>query len=125
MYLNVPHIVICGHTDCGGIKALEKNLCKVQEPFLSQWIGALKPVWVQVKESGVAKNMQHFEMIKANVVHQLKNLYTYKCVQMAINACRLSVHGWIYDLHTGDLISYDEKSGNWDQLLISGFYRIF
>ena len=53
LHLRVPHIVICGHTDCGGIKALEQKLNITQEPHLARWIELARPAQSHVKTLGV------------------------------------------------------------------------
>ena len=58
----------------------------------------------------------HLETVKANVLIQRKNLNTYKCVHEAVVAGDLTTHGWLYDLHTGNLLAYDDESGQWGVL---------
>ncbi len=38
LHLHVPHIIICGHTDCGGIRKLDAHLDMNKEPTLSRWL---------------------------------------------------------------------------------------
>jgi len=50
------------------------------------------------------------------VLQQLDNLRTYDCVREVVEAGQLTLHPWLYDLHTGDLLAYDDKSGEWGVL---------
>ena len=52
------------------------------------------------------------------MVLQLENLRTYDCVREAITAGQLTLHGWVYDLHSGDLLAYDDESGEWGALAL-------
>ena len=118
LHLKVSHIVVCGHTECGGIKALEGHIDMAQEPQIARWVELARPAWVQVEASGVAEEERYLETIKANVLLQRKNLLTYICVGEAVETDKLAIHGWLYDLHTGDLLAYDEGSGEWVALVL-------
>lgn len=116
LHLQLPDIVICGHTDCGGIKALYGHLDAKREPHICRWLELIWPLREQVKKSGVSEKMIVTETVKANLLMQRDNLLTYNCVQEAIKEGRLKVHCWLYDLHTGDLLAYDEESKQWNKL---------
>jgi len=116
LHLRVAHIVICGHTDCGGIKALEQQIDVIQEPHLARWVELARPALSQVKASGVPQESRYLETIKANVLIQRNNLTTYRCVREVLSAGTLTTHGWLYDLHTGDLLAYDDRKKEWNVL---------
>ncbi|MCP4537611.1 MAG: hypothetical protein GY832_10725 [Chloroflexi bacterium] len=120
LHLKVPHIVICGHTECGGIKALEGYVNMAREPHLARWVELARPARAQVEASGIAEEERYLETIKANVLLQCKNLLTYSCVREAVQADKLAVHGWLYDLHTGDLLAHNEVTGEWETLALPG-----
>ena len=71
-----------------------------------------RPALIQPEEA------RYLETIKANVLLQLENLRTYDCVREAISAGQLTLHGWLYDLHSGDLLAYDDESGQWSALAL-------
>lgn len=116
--LHVPHVVICGHTQCGGIKALEGHIDMAREPHIARWVELARPARTQVEASGIPEEARYLETIKANVLLQLENLCTYDCVRQAIQAAQLTLHGWLYDLHSGDLLAYDDKSGEWSAVAL-------
>ena len=118
LHLHVPHVVICGHTQCGGIKALEGHIDLAREPHIARWVELARPARTQVEASGIPEEARYLETIKANVLLQLENLRTYDCVREAIRADQLTLHGWLYDLHTGDLLAYDDESGQWCALAL-------
>jgi carbonic anhydrase len=111
-------VVICGHTQCGGIKALEGHIDLAREPHIARWVELARPARTQVEASGIPGEARYLETIKANVLLQLENLRTYDCVREAITAGQLTLHGWLYDLHTGDLLAYDDESGQWGALAL-------
>jgi carbonic anhydrase len=49
---------------------------------------------------------------------QRENLRTYDCVREAVGANRLALHAWLYDLHSGDLLAYDDEAGEWGLLVL-------
>ena len=118
LHLHVPHVVICGHTQCGGIKALEGRSDLAREPHIARWVELARPARTQVEASGIPEEARYLETIKANVLLQLENLRTYDCVREAITVGQLTLHGWLYDLHSGDLLAYDDESGQWGALAL-------
>jgi carbonic anhydrase len=116
LHLHVAHVVICGHTQCGGIKALESPIDMARESYIARWVELARPARTQVEASGMPEEARYLETIKANVLQQLENLRTYDCVRGAMDAGQLTFHAWLYDLQTGDLLTYDDTSGEWGAL---------
>jgi carbonic anhydrase len=116
LHLRTPHVVICGHTQCGGIKALEAPLDLAREPHIARWVELARPAYTQVEASGMPEEARYLETIKANVLLQRENLRTYDCVREAVGAGQLTLHAWLYDLYSGDLLAYDDESGQWRAL---------
>jgi carbonic anhydrase len=114
--LGVPHIVVCGHTECGGIKSLREGVDASREPHIAGWLEHARQAQERVEAAGIAASQRYLETIKANILLQLENLRTYRCVQDRLAPGQVALHGWLYDLHTGDLSAYDRSSGKWDTL---------
>jgi carbonic anhydrase len=112
-HLKVRHIVVCGHTDCGGIKALESPPNPEHEPHMASWLALAKPARERVLASGVADEAQYLETIKVNVLIQCENLRSYPCVRDQERSGELSIHAWLYDLHSGEIHGHDTRSGEW------------
>jgi carbonic anhydrase len=106
-YLKVEHVIVCGHTDCGAIKALDLRLHLLEEPNLALWIEYARPAQTQVDARGVQPDERHLAIVKQNVLLQLDNLRTYDCVREAERADELTLHGWVYDLSTGRILYWD------------------
>lgn len=118
LHLRVPHIVICGHTECDGIKALTGPIDMAREPHIARWVELARPAHTQMEASGVPEEARYLETIKNNVRLQRENLRTYDCVREAEKRGQLTLHAWLYDLHTGDLLAYDDESGQWGPLAL-------
>ena len=112
-HLEVTHIVVCGHTECGGIKALEAPPPVESEPHIASWLELAMPARDQVIERGLAEDDVYLETIKTNVLIQCGNLRTYPCVIAGERDGKLTIHPWLYDLHTGEISECDESSGTW------------
>ncbi|MDX2437969.1 MAG: carbonic anhydrase [Acidobacteriota bacterium] len=113
LHLEVSHIVICGHTECGGIKALESPPSAVTEPHIASWLELAQPARERVLARDVATDLIYLETIKTNVLLQCENLRSYACVAEREATDALSVHAWLYDLHTGSILAFDEASTEW------------
>ena len=116
IHLEVSHIVICGHTECGGIKALEAPPSADAEPHIASWLQLAQPARERVLAEGVDGEDIYLETIKTNVLMQCDNLRTYPCVQEREGRRALSIHAWLYDLHTGVISEYSESTREWDNV---------
>jgi len=113
LHLRLEHIVVCGHTDCGGIKALEQDLSPAREPHAVHWTDLIRPAVERVAALGVPEASRHLEIVRENALLQRRNLSTYPCVQDAVDAGRLALHAWLYELATGELWAFSEENQEW------------
>ncbi len=114
LHLGVHHIVVCGHTDCGGIKALESDPKPETQPHIASWLELARPARDRVLAAGVPKADRYLETIKTNVLMQCENLRSYSCVVDRERSGGLSIHPWLYDLRTGRILAFDEGAAEWD-----------
>ena len=112
-HLKVTHAVVCGHTECGGIAALEAPPDEEHEPHIAAWLTLAMPARERVLARDVDSAEVYLETIKANVLLQCENLLAYPCVAAAVQSGALSVHAWLYDLHTGSIRAFDSERQNW------------
>ena len=113
IHLEVRHIVVCGHTECGGIKALEEPLEPEKQPHITSWLELARPAREKVLNSDVPESDRYLETIKTNVLMQCENLRSYPCVAGGERSGELSIHPWLYDLHTGRILAFDTSSARW------------
>jgi len=105
-HLKVQHIVICGHSDCGAIKALDKELDDAYVPnWLNNAMEAKKRVDAKIKKPSTPREQkQRSTMIEQeNVRLQIEHLRTYPVVKKAEQEKKIEIHGLYYDLGTGAL----------------------
>ena len=102
--LNIEHIIICGHTNCGGIHAAmnDKDL-----GLINNWLLHIRDIWF--KHGHLLGNLspeRRADMLtKLNVAEQVYNLGRTSIVKNAWkNGKKLSLHGWVYDVNDGFLV---------------------
>ncbi len=104
VHLEVQHIVICGHYFCGGVKAAmeAKDL-----GFLNPWLRSIRDVFRYHKAELNAiedEDERYKRLVELNVQEQCFNVLKVASVQKAIKRRDLKVHGWVVDIHSGELI---------------------
>lgn len=101
-YLNVEHIIVCGHYGCGGALAAMEN---GQFGLVDNWLRHLRDVYFREKEeldSLSAPEERSKRFIELNVLYQVMNVCHTTIVQNAwAKGKKLSIHGWVYDISTG------------------------
>lgn len=108
--LKVPHIVICGHTECGAMKGAMNPQVLDMLPHIKEWLGYSKAAVDIVKELGEGKSeAERMNMLlEQNVILQLQHLKTHPTVATRLAKSDLKLHGWVYDIKTGGVNAYDE-----------------
>jgi len=107
LHLKVKDLIVCGHTDCGGIKALDHPVDMAAEPAVASWIEFARPAQSRVDAQGLTGGARHQAIVEENVLLQLENLKTYNAVRRALAEERLELHGWVYDLAGFQIRYYD------------------
>ncbi|WP_426327844.1 carbonic anhydrase [Pedobacter sp. R-06] len=103
-HLKVNHIVVCGHYNCGGVKAAMQP---ADLGILNPWLRNIRDVYRIHKDELNAiedESLRYNRLVELNVQEQCVNLLKTAAVQEAIVNRGLTVHGWVFDIHTGRLI---------------------
>jgi carbonic anhydrase len=113
--LGVAHIVVLGHSNCGGVKGC-LDMCTGHAPeleekssFVGRWMDILRPGFDRVKDMEVVKRAAALE--KQAVLVSLENLLTFPFVKEAVEAEGLTLHGLWTDVGEGGLEQFDPSSG--------------
>ncbi len=109
--LKVPHIVICGHTECGAMKGAMNPEALTDLPHVKEWLGysAAAVEVVNAKGKGKSDQDRMHMLLEQNVILQMQHLRTHPKVAMRLASGDIQLHGWVYDIKTGDVTAYDEK----------------
>jgi carbonic anhydrase len=116
-HLHVRHAIVCGHSECGGIAAARGQADAEHDPHVAQWLVWAREACEDVRSRGVPEAACYLETIRANVLLQREHLRTYPCVHRAEDEGRLTLHAWLYDVHTGRLSAYDDSAAAWVDLV--------
>ena len=111
--LNVPDIIICGHSHCGACEALYKDLPDDTEIIhVKKWLSLGETVKKIALKQFPEKGRKLLELTeKLNVIQQLENLLSYPGVKKKVEEGSLRLHGWYYIIEKGEVLYYDaEKS---------------
>ena len=119
--LGVRHVVICGHTDCGAMKALLHPQQAAKLLAIKAWLQNAEAARSVVGACGRAADEGHVlnALIEENVRLQMTHLRTHPSVAGGLAERSLTVHGWVYDIGQGDVRIHDAGSGRF--VPIDGF----
>ena len=105
--LGVRHIVVCGHSDCGAMKALLDPESVAKMPTVSSWLknahaalSVAEKLYERDVEEGSSRTMLE-EITEQNVLLQIQHLKTHPSVAAAMAMEQLTISGWIYNIGGG------------------------
>jgi carbonic anhydrase len=118
--LGIQHIIVFGHTECGGIKALVENQNDVRsgKGFISKWMELAKPAYDQVMEFHGATHVEEQAHLcgQYSLINSYKNLFTFPWIKERVDAGTLYVHAWYFDLHSGNIFCFDPEKYGFEEL---------
>jgi carbonic anhydrase len=120
--LHVPDIIVCGHSDCGAMRALLDEGLLNDMPLMRSWLCYAGPmahafrgvmqdprVWPEEERLRVLTEM--------NVMAQLRSLSAHPAVARALRRGSVRIHGWVYEIPTGEIHCLDPATGGFRPLL--------
>lgn len=119
-FLGVSDIIILGHSNCGGIAALMDS-AEGEEAgeFIGKWVSIAAPardkVLTEMKTDTEEKKARACE--KEAILVSMKNLMTFPWVKERVANGQLSLHGWYYNMGTGQLRYYNQLTGEYEILV--------
>ncbi len=108
--LKVPNIIVCGHSSCGAMTGLLHPEQLENMPNVENWLRHhAEPVREMMARTGSLGGPQELpQAVDANVLVQLENLRTHPSVAKALAAGEIKLHGWVYDIGSGEVRAYNE-----------------
>lgn len=117
--LKVQHVVICGHSDCGAMKALLNPHSLDKLPTVRRWLHNGEAALSVANEIDPSTDMLS-KLTEQNVLMQVRHATTHPSVAGAMARGELSVGGWVYDIAKGDVRIYNDKTGKFESTLGAG-----
>lgn len=117
--LEVSDIIVCGHSECGAIVALYKEIEPTDENLHTiKWLklgeSAKKATLLSHRSKPKEEILRYTE--KVSLIFQIENLLTYPAVKRRVEEGTLFLHGWHYDIKNGTIEYYDDESYQFKEL---------
>ena len=113
LVLKVPLIIMCGHTDCGVMKALLHPETTSGMPGVQEWMrhgNEAKQVVLRDYHDRT-EDEKVIRLAEANVLQQIANLKTHPSVASRLAAGEVMIRGWVYDIGSGTIRQADPQTG--------------
>ena len=122
-FLQVEHVIVFGHSHCGGIRALLSDTPKSESTQADEFISS----WMEIAEEAKAKTLalqvpvavQEQHCCEYSLMASLDNLYTFSWIRSRVEAGTLALHAWHFDLETGKIRSFDPESKAFKELVFN------
>ena len=105
--LHVKHLVILGHSQCGGIQAFMDKCSHGHDDFITNWVSLIQSNQVYETADDYAK---------ASLTQSLENCLTFPWIRTGVANGNLRIHLWYFDIKTGQIQSYDSQEKNYKPL---------
>lgn len=108
--LGVKDIVICGHSDCGAMKGLADTKALEAMPSVAAWLRhshAAQKIVCEAYPADLDPKTHARVLALENVVVQLNHLRTHPSVAAGLAKGELRLHGWFFEIETGEVLAYD------------------
>lgn len=119
MVLGVRDIIVCGHSDCGAMKALSTEADLTAMPNVAAWLRHSHAAQ-QVCKASYPADLSDAEKLRnmalENVVAQLAHLRTHPSVASGIARGEIALHGWYVDIHAGLVMGLDGETSSFSPL---------
>lgn len=117
--LEVEHVIILGHSCCGGISALLAPNREDLGEFIAPWVKIAEPALMEVDRElpGKPEHLRRRACEQASVLVSLDNLLTFPWVWQRVVQGKLHLHGWYFDMDSGELHSYLPETGTFEALV--------
>jgi carbonic anhydrase len=109
--LKVADIIVCGHSECGAMRALLDNRRKLVSPNLRKWLRHSDTALERLRlgQSTDPRLTEHNQLSQLNVLLQMEHIKSYPFVQERIERGTLAVHGWWFEIANADVFAYHRK----------------
>jgi len=113
--LPIRDIVVCGHSDCGAMKGVMHPHAVAEMPRVKNWLTHARGALRAFDKDGIGTHAPEAvaEVGKMNVRLQLRHLLKYPQVASRLRAGSLRLHGWFYQIGSGEILAWNEPTDGW------------
>ncbi len=122
--LEVRHIVIMGHSNCAGIRALLDAANIENTDFIGKWMSLAKPAKDRVAKrhgDGICPDEGAHHCEKESILFSLENLMTFPWVRLRVETGKLKLHGWYLSLDDGRLECFDPMKNRFEKVSVENY----
>ncbi len=110
-FLRVKHLILLGHSQCGGIQSLLDNQDDPQDDFISSWVSIVK--------ADNAKGAHANECAKLALKQSYDNCLSFPWIRTQVMQHSLVIHLWFFDIKAGEIFSYSAAQQDYQALISS------
>jgi carbonic anhydrase len=112
LVLNVQSIVVCGHSECGAMKAATTRAPVADAPNLNKWLHYCSTALFRLDQEGPLDSSLslHNQLSQINVLVQLEHLMSYPIVRERVHAGKLQLGAWWFDIAHARMLAYERAS---------------
>tara|TARA_Y100000588_G_scaffold320166_1_gene350612 strand:- start:1026 stop:1865 length:840 start_codon:yes stop_codon:yes gene_type:complete len=117
--LDIEHIIVCGHNDCGAMKGHLNPHATSNMPRVQNWLKhgpLISAIHTHQHDQKPEKALSR--VIEDNVFLQLEHLQTYPLIQKKILEKKLQLHGWVYEFDKGQVLALDLEKQTFEPLIL-------
>lgn len=106
--LNVQHLILLGHSQCGGIQALLSGENVAKNDFISNWVSLIK--------TDECCKLDSDEYAKLALHQSYRHCLTFPWINEKISQKKLTIHLWFFDIKLGQIFTYSDSQGEYKPL---------
>jgi carbonic anhydrase len=107
--LTVKDVIVCGHSDCGAIRAIYEGRVPATAPHLATWLDHGRGVLPKGHDETGLPLLD--ALSQRSTLLQIEHLRTYPCVQKAEAEGRVRLHAWWFDIRHAEVLDHDAATG--------------
>lgn len=112
-YLNVEHLIILGHSQCGGIQALLNNVDLKQNDFITPWVSLIK--------TDITHSHDPNDIAQQALINSYQNCLTFPWLKKRVDQNKLSIHLWYFDIGQGEISAFSFANSSFEKLSDNNF----
>lgn len=103
-FLGVKHLILLGHSQCGGVQALLSGKSN-QNDFITSWVSLIEMPEFKSKDAD--------EYAKVALKQSRQNCLTFPWIKEKVNQEKLIIHLWFFDIKSGQIFTYSDTKNEY------------